>query len=161
MMGGAFTYFLTCPSSRVWECVSIGKKVESWRALTWQFHHRTQLIDALIESSSPIYLVCLEPLMSNNLYRFGHDRGGLRHIPSLRTNAHMLGREWLAQLSGFECRHPSVCVSESSGFSGSWKMFSWRNFTCFPRFDFCCSPLEDSCNFLYILDTNLTREELG
>ena len=126
-----------------------------------RFLHKTQLNYALMESSSPIYLVCLEPLMSNNLYRFGHDRGGLRHIPSLRTNAHMLGREWLAQLSGFECRHPSVCVSESAGFSGSWKMFFWCNFTCFPRFDFCCSPLEDSCNFLYIIDTNLTREELG
>ena len=91
--------------------------------------------------------------MSNNLYRFGHDRGGFRHIPSLRTNAHMLGREWLAQLSGFECRHPSVCVSESAGFSGSWKMFFWRNFSVSPGLTSVVRRLRT----LVISYTSLTR----
>jgi len=39
---------------------------------------------------------------------FGHDTGGFRHIPSARAKAQTFGMEWLAQMSGFVWRQPSV-----------------------------------------------------
>jgi hypothetical protein len=50
---------------------------------------------------------------------FGHEAGGLRHIPSERTKAQTLGMEWLAQMSGLVWRQPSVCSSESFGLRGA------------------------------------------
>jgi hypothetical protein len=39
---------------------------------------------------------------------FFHEAGGFRHMPSGLTNAHFPGIEWIAQMSGLVCLHPSV-----------------------------------------------------
>lgn len=49
----------------------------------------------------------------------GQDEGGFWHTPSDLTKAQTLGKEWLAQMSGFVCRQPSVCVAKSFGFKGA------------------------------------------
>jgi len=44
----------------------------------------------------------------NALNCFGHDCGGARHIPSVRTKAQTFGKLFLAQMVGFVWRHPAV-----------------------------------------------------
>jgi hypothetical protein len=45
---------------------------------------------------------------------FGHDLGGDRHMPSVRTNAQIPFNEFLPQLFGFVSRQPTVVAHENA-----------------------------------------------
>ena len=47
-------------------------------------------------------------------------------MPSARTNAQIFGMRFLAQISGFVCRQPTVLSDVSPGLSGSWNALSLR-----------------------------------
>ena len=57
-----------------------------------------------------------------SVLRIGHDAGGFRHMPSVRTNAQTFGIELVAQMFGLVWRQPSVWVAVSFGFNGAWKI---------------------------------------
>ena len=65
------------------------------------------------------FFSALSSKSARTLNCLGQDAGGFWHKPSALTKAQTLGKEWLAQMSGFVCRHPSVCVAESFGFKGA------------------------------------------